>query len=381
MAFDVSFNMEFVLRDLCRPSYKKPTPNKKGEVEIFCPIHGDKDFEVNIQKEHWNCFKKCSDCPCNGAGGILDLYVLFHGGNRKKAYAKIMSTIEGKEDKRQLAQKRIAEAPAVVRQAEKKVCPEKLDSAYSALLNMLPLAQFHRESLLSRGLTDSAIESVGFRSIPQLGIKIIPQILVKSGHNLDGVPGFYKENGVWKMASHGSGFFIPHRDVEGRIVGLQIRYDICITDDMDEREKKKLKQMRYRWFTSSGEENGASASNVPFWGIPGTEKQKGVVYVTEGGLKAATAQALSGRRFVSIPGVTCFVAFEQLLNELKEQGVTTLVDAFDSDRATNPCVENAVKKLHELSHLHGLEMKPWDWGVEYKGVDDYLLARKKTKCK
>ena len=93
--FDVPFSMDFVLRDLCVPRFKKETPNRKGEVEIFCPLRENKTFEVNVRREQWNCFKKCADCPCSGAGGVLDLYVLFYGGDRKTAYKAIMEAVNG----------------------------------------------------------------------------------------------------------------------------------------------------------------------------------------------------------------------------------------------------------------------------------------------
>ena len=54
----------------------------------------------------------------------------------------------------------------------------------------------------------------------------------------------------------------------------------------------------------------------------------------------------------------------------------TIVDAFDSDRATNPNVANAIAKLHAIAKEYGYDMKTWDWGTEQKGVDDYLLAQK-----
>lgn len=96
--FDVPFSMDFVLRDLCIPHFKKEVPNRKGEVEIYCPLRESKTFEVNIRREQWNCFKKCADCPCGGAGGVLDLYVMFYGGDRKNAYKAIMEAVNGNAD-------------------------------------------------------------------------------------------------------------------------------------------------------------------------------------------------------------------------------------------------------------------------------------------
>lgn len=98
--------------------------------------------------------------------------------------------------------------------------------------------------------------------------------------------------------------------------------------------------------------------------------------MTEGGLKAAAAQSLSNGWFTAIPGVSTYEAWRKLLEYFKEQNVETIVDAFDSDRATNSSVANAIKKLHEIAKEYGYEMKTWNWGTEQKGVDDYLLAQK-----
>ena len=376
MGFDVPFSMDYVLRDLCAPRFKKEVPNRKGEVEIYCPLREDKSFEVNVRREQWNCFKKCADCPCGGAGGVLDMYALFFGGTRKEAYRAIMNAVHGNEET--VARRKAECLPPV--QETTKVSASILDNTYQTLLDMLSLTSEHQENLVKRGLSIADIEQMEFRSIPQNGIESIPALLVKKGAILQGVPGFYFDDGKPKMVSHGSGFYIPYRDTEGKIVGLQIRYDIEFSSDMNKETIKRLKQKRYRWFTSSSEEGGASASNVPFWGMPGT-KLSDVVYVTEGGLKAATAQSISGGCFVAIPGVTCYSAFEELLVGLKKSGVKALVDAFDSDRASNSNVADAIAKLHSIASDYGFEMKTWDWGTEHKGVDDFLLAKKQQKRK
>lgn len=374
--FDVPFSMDFVLRDLCIPHFKKEVPNRKGEVEIYCPLRESKTFEVNIRREQWNCFKKCADCPCGGAGGVLDLYVMFYGGDRKNAYKAIMEAVNGNAE---TVAKRKAEALPPVQEAQR-VSDSILNETYTMLLDTLSLTNEHMENLIKRGMSPADIEQMQFRSIPQNGIKAIPSLLASKGAILQGVPGFYFENGVPKMVSHGSGFYIPYRNRNGEIVGLQIRYDIELSTNMPRDLVKKLKQKRYRWFTSSSEEGGASATNVPFWGIPG-KPLSNTVYATEGGLKAATAQSISGGSFVAIPGVTCYSAWEELLVDLKKQGIKTLVDAFDSDRATNQNVSNAIKKLHAIAADYGFEMKTWDWGTEYKGVDDYLYAKKRSREK
>ena len=370
------YTMEYVMYDLCGVQIKKAA-NQKGEVEVLCPLVKGKSFEVNIRTDQWNCFKKCAGCP--GGGGILDLYVLFSGvADRRQAHREIMDSLNGNAENAQKAMERREQHLAPVKQAQR-LSAILIDKTYRALLDMLTLSDAHHADLVARGMSQEDIERMGFKSLPQGDeAKEIPVKLVKKGLILKGVPGFFIKECVPSMANFGSGYFIPYRDREGLIIGLQIRYDIEIRPDMDPELVKKLKKKRYRWFTSSHEEGGASAGNVPFWGIPGRDTSK-VVYATEGGLKAATAQSLSNGYFVAIPGVTCYAAWEELLTGLKADGVTTLVDAFDSDRATNRNVDNAIKKLHAIASDYGFEMKSWNWGTEQKGVDDYLLARKKRR--
>lgn len=194
---------------------------------------------------------------------------------------------------------------------------------YSALLDMIPLTSRHKADLLKRGHTEQSIQEYRFASVPQVGLRTIPRKLISMGLNLDGVPGFYKDNDEWKMDMPGSGYFIPYYDEEARIQGLQIRYDIVIPKDAPAKRVKELKSLRYRWYTSSKHDNGAAASNVPYYNLP--KYRSSCCYLTEGGLKAATSSTLSGGWFAAIPGVTCYDTWETLLENLKKMGVTKFV--------------------------------------------------------
>ena len=58
---------------------------------------------------------------------------------------------------------------------------EERDRVYRALLNRLTLAPDHRENLLSRGLTDEAIERLGYKSTPVVGFHALAQSLLGRG--------------------------------------------------------------------------------------------------------------------------------------------------------------------------------------------------------
>lgn len=374
----VEFPPEYIIRDLCHANLKREQSSSKGELECQCPIRTDKWIEINVSKGGvWKCFRECTGCPGNHGGGILDFYMLFFDcESRKEAYKQIKETLEPNnavyvrrqaEEKEPVKQTQIADA-------------DVRDKTYRALLSKLPLSKSHRNDLIKRGFSNDDIEAVGFRSIPQSGLGMIAQAVVNDGCEVKGVPGFYQtKTGRTKVNCHGSGYFIPYRDSEGRILAMQIRYDIDLSAAKSEEEKNELKKKRYRMFTSSGKEGGTAANTVPFYGIPGKAHNQKTVYVTEGGLKAAAAQSLSNGWFTAIPGVSTYEAWKTLLAYFKEQKVDTIVDAFDSDRATNQSVANAIDKLHSIAKEYGYEMETWNWGTEQKGVDDYLLAQKKKR--
>lgn len=375
------FTADWVLDSVLNAETKKHVSGK-GEIEVRCPVNPKKWFEVNIAGGGiWKCYKNCNGCPIN-KGGILDLYCLFVKScpDRKSARSSLMDAFYGSkrpsaEDMRK-SQKKIE----AVSKRQSEVAPiERRNAAYSALLDMLPLTKYHHDDLIKRGHTEQTIAEFKYKSLPQSGQETIPRILNTQGINLEGVPGFYKAGNTWKMVIPGSGYFIPYFNQDGAIQFLQIRYDITIPENASEDKISALKKRRYRWFTSSSYDNGASAQNVPFYGVPSRHSNLDSVYLTEGGLKAGTAAVLSGKCFMAIPGVKCFAAFEELIKELKEMGVTNFIDAFDKDRETNENVANDIKELYAIAKANGVDLIPWTWKTDDKGCDDYLLGRAKRK--
>lgn len=157
---------------------------------------------------------------------------------------------------------------------------------------------------------------------------------------------------------------------KGQIAGMQIRFD--------------KGDKRYLWFSSAGFQGGCSARNIASYGIPGVmpECKKGqIVYVTEGALKAHIACELSESHdpYIALAGVNCFNQWETTCEYLKSQGITRVVDAFDSDRGSNEHVKNALAKLYEIASRYDIAMTRFNWGTTYKGVDDYYLAFKQGK--
>ena len=352
-----------------------------GEQPYMCPM-GHKTFDVNFVKNKWKCFHQCTGCTANG-GGAYDLWCSLNGIapeiDMKPNFRKFCKEFEDNSaahiEAVKLAEQERAVAPVDSEKADAETC----DKAYRAFLMNCKLTQAHRANLAKRGLTPAQVKHFGFKSIPQIGITSMCDKMVAEGIKLEGVPGFYlRSNGKWSFLTSGSGYFIPYKDKDNRVIGLQVRYDINI-DGLEGKDLKKAKKMRYRWVTSSGMPSGSSMPLIPYIGEPrGDDK---AVYVTEGGLKAMVSAAISARWFAAIPGISCFTVYKELLSHLKEKGITKIVDAWDTDRNTNESVRNSIQKLYSIAEEMGFEVIIWDAFVngKEKGCDDYLLARRNEK--
>lgn len=72
------------------------------------------------------------------------------------------------------------------------------------------------------------IEENGYKNTPVFGFRKLTERLLESGCTVEGVPGFYQEkDGGWSVHFYpkSSGFMVPVRNLEGLIVGIQIRQD------------------------------------------------------------------------------------------------------------------------------------------------------------
>lgn len=101
---------------------------------------------------------------------------------------------------------------------------------FSALIDRLPLRDEAILDLTSRGLPLWAAEKHGFRSLPRRGgeqTKIRDSLAREFGEDvLRRCPGLHDKNGRMGIVTTatGDGYFVPFRDEEGRITGLQIKY-------------------------------------------------------------------------------------------------------------------------------------------------------------
>ena len=339
---------------------------KRGDADslyYFCPFCGDKKgkLNLNIKKQTWRCNR------CEEGGGVTRLVEAYRECSHEEALTWLSETSG-------VLSETVATANSY--EPENKIADENiLDATYRAMLKLLKLKKIHQRDLLRRGLNESAIAKLGFKSMPDKETgKTIALKLFNSGYTLDGVPGFYKAYGKWRMQDL-PGYLIPFINVNGKITGMQIHVD-----------KPGNGGGKYMSLTSTGKNCGTkSAIQAHLIGY----KNQCSVYLTEGGLKADVACYLSyiqkhrAYAFLAIPGVSNSKTLKNALEELKARGVTKVYNCFDMDRvgnqtcAVNSNVQRSILKLKNIVSDVGLDWKDISWETE-KGIDDYLLYLQKN---
>lgn len=253
---------------------------------------------------------------------------------------------------------------------------ERVNEVYTFLLKDLPillgeppLERQHSEHLLNeRGLGDTTIALNLYASVPHAGIApaFIALLREQFGDLLNGIPGFYKdEAGNWQMMLHGRGIFIPYRNVQGQITGLQIR--------------SFGKTGKYYWLSTPPDKypNGTSSGTPVHFVKPDLVDKTGRVIITEGGLKADIISEFIGESCIAIPGVTStnpdkFAAdLRQTLPNMKE-----VLLAFDMDWQTNEAVKKGLLRLKKTLEKVNLNVRIRTWDIALgKGLDDVLYNK------
>ena len=161
------------------------------------------------------------------------------------------------------------------------------------------------------------------------------------------------------LSRHG-GIFIPVCNKDGYIQGLQMRLDV----------PSGASGKRFRWFSSNHFPNGTGAK--PWIHVVGDTTALEAC-LTEGPMKADVTSVLSsGRLFLAVPGVN---AVNQLPDVLRGLRVRKVYEAFDMDKRSNAEVKKALIALRTTLRQNGIECVGCSWNPNYKGIDDYCLAR------
>lgn len=342
----------------------KPPKGRGAKYRVKCPAcvtdSSEKTLGLDLEENIFHCFK----CGCTGRS--TGLYLLFSGmedtpENRKLAFKNIKEGITSplyvKPDK---PEKTIKLHPIA--------SVEDRNKTYTMLLNLLTLTPIHRGNLLRRGLTDTDIARLGYRSLNEKNSVGVCQKLINAGCVLEGVPGFYKSNnGKWALADADvSGILIPYRNVDGKIIGVQKRLDQTANG-----------KGKFRWLSSSSYNRGTKAEGcVHIAGNPDAR----LVVITEGGMKADIVNTLCNKTVVAVPGVNSTQKLRAILEELRENhGLEILKLAFDMDFISNPQVEKAYNALVAMVEELEIPYNKLVWDPKYKGLDDFLKYCKDSK--
>lgn len=332
---------------------------KTGQSSYYvrCPCCDD-----DPRKEHLNInlVKDVFRCPrCGVSGGIFDLYALYTGIPRDKALKSISERLgvagsASGYDKKELT--------IPIRKADEYPINDVSirNATYTAFLAKLSLAKDHADNLLSRGLSERDIEQNGYKTTPVAGMRVLARQLQSEGYYLSGVPGFYRnENDEWTFVREKRGILIPVRNRNGEIQGLQLRCD-------------NVEHRKFRWVSSAGQKDGCRAEG---WiHIAGTDYSQAIL--TEGPMKADVIHALTGKTVIAVPGVNALTKLREALDELKTLGLHEIKTAFDMDFVLNPHVQAGYDALISMLDALGFRYGILIWDPQYKGLDDYVHAKK-----
>lgn len=375
--------------------------------DVDCPFCGEKKGKLNLNLKK-NVFK-CN--RCGESGGMLALYGKLYGVDNKTARQEIEEALygTGRVKPYQVQVKTVwHEEPEIINSPP---APDEVkNKTYTMFFSMLVLADSHRQKLLDRGFTEEQIERNGYKSTPVFGFKGLTRRLLEAGCTVQGVPGFYQEeDGEWSVYFNpkSGGFLIPIRNLDGLIVGAQIRLD------------RPYDGRKYIWLSSANFSMGVSSgSPVHLAGTLGAQ----TVFITEGPLKGDLAYALSGRTFGCVPGVNQYANLLPFLQSMKEAGTGFVYEAYDMDKLIKTVcrgdynencihcahyweewndkiilcekkqtkrqnIQRGCRKLAEICKELELPGKTltWDldedgdWAEHVKGVDDYLFQLEQNK--
>lgn len=345
---------------------KVPYKDRRSELVLeVCPFcSGDRKLGVNVEKGVYRCPK------CEASGRVLDLYAYFAKG-MDPAQTKAATKFERAQLYKEMVQFCGGEVSA-----DTLVIPEKpmatiyrRDVDYQRVLDEASLTEEDRQNLRNRGLTDEAIAHYGYKSYPQDGALIAANMVAET-FNVAGVPGFYSDQGKWKL-KNGVGILIPVRDVtgvshrgKGYIQGFQVRSP-HVTENCP----------RYYWLSSSDKEEGTGANAwCHFAGWP-----EETVILTEGALKADIINFYTQKPVLAVMGVNSTSHLPEALDHLAQLGVARILVAFDMDYHTNPRVAEALARMNALLDKKGFMHQQLTWDPAYKGFDDYLHHKAQEK--
>jgi hypothetical protein len=240
---------------------------------------------------------------------------------------------------------------------------ESRHAVYSALLERLTLRNNHATDLVRRGLSEETITRNLYSTAPAAAAMNAITAVIGTEHDCVGVPGFWYDGSIWRVAAERGALLIPVRDAAGLIAGITVR--------------SANPNRRYRWLSSGHLCGGVRAAARPHFALRRPAAEGGVLIVTEGALKADVILELVGINtdgVIGLPGVgAAHGALERLLRDTP--ALNRIIVAFDADFRTNGAVAAAAGRLvRDAQDLDiRVDVATWDPSAG-KGLDDVLAA-------
>lgn len=319
-----------------------------ARLKILCPICGHNDWcMVTEDKKLALCQRIANDHP-NKKGGW---------------WHSLEEHITGRKE------------DFVTRIEKPKAPADILHAVYTDLFSLMPLSEAHRAVLKQRGLTDREIREQGYGTLPVNDRhKISRKLLDRYGAEaLSAIPGFYLKDGpygeYWTLFG-GTGFMIPVKTIDKKIVGIQIRVD------------QPTSKTKYIWLSTDGKKNGTNSGNPVHVAVPPMIESNDI-WITEGPLKANVIAWRQKCLAVAAPGIAHWSDIPELVSQLRalliHEGRNVI--AYDSSEFTiKPWVKEYAFALAGV--MNKLQLLPCfaTWEISSgKGIDDVILSGKENE--
>ncbi|MBX3282926.1 MAG: hypothetical protein KF756_10655 [Acidobacteria bacterium] len=252
------------------------------------------------------------------------------------------------------------------------------DKVYRKLIELSPATSNHvivkgRGGLLERGILDFS----HYGNLPRLInerrvlVERLVEELGKEGlRSFEGIPGFWRDTRrrlrLWsEQDAFDDLMLIAFVGPDDLIRACQIRFMRYIPN----------KSGRYVWLSSLKEKDGCGPGAPLHHANPCSRSAKSIL-VTEGALKAATAQRLLPDRYV-VGNSGVATSHREIIETARRK---PLEIAFDNDSFTNPHVARALAALlrsrsaDQRSFAYDDAVTILSWDRRVKGLDEALLA-------
>lgn len=241
--------------------------------------------------------------------------------------------------------------------------PELTDQINRALLALCPLTEAHKLYLVQAGVDPLDCGSLEYSQAATIARQLVEQFGEATARRHPVLLKVERGNArnYWTIAGAATGILFPATNVEGQILGIQIRKD-----------QPRGSEDRYRWLSHAG--LGGTPLTV-FQAATGATNSH-MVIITEGYKKAANAARAWTCHAISLAGVAAYKEAD-LLHTLEVLNAGVIALSFDQDKRHNPLVKAAEQRILKLlaAALPESRLFNLNWAeTSGKGLDDALAV-------